>query len=126
MQFGNVNYGLGIDRTPGGFIGHNGAIPGYQSFMGYQPDTHLTIIVLANLQLAPNTYLDDGLPADSWPGPSAGWSLPAAEPHSPVCPSIDSRIRSAWPLCRAYSSIMWTRIQRRLGARPSSHARRAG
>ena len=26
--------------------------------------------------------------------------------HSPVTPSMDSRIRSAWPLCRAYSSIM--------------------
>ena len=34
--------------------------------------------------------------------------------HSPVAPSIDSRIRSAWPLWRAYSSIMWTMIQRRL------------
>jgi D-alanyl-D-alanine carboxypeptidase len=76
MQFGNVNYGLGIDRTPGGFIGHNGAIPGYQSFMGYQPDTHLTIIVLANLQLAPNTYLDDGLPADSLAGTIRGVVAP--------------------------------------------------
>ena len=26
--------------------------------------------------------------------------------QSPVCPSIRSRSRSAWPLCRAYSSIM--------------------
>ena len=34
--------------------------------------------------------------------------------YSPVSPSMDSRIRSAWPLCRAYSSIMCTRIQRRL------------
>ena len=34
--------------------------------------------------------------------------------YSPVSPSIDSRIRSAWPLCRAYSSIMCSRIQRRL------------
>lgn len=29
-------------------------------------------------------------------------------------PSTDSRMRSAWPLCRAYSSIMCTRTQRRL------------
>ncbi|MGV9804248.1 helix-turn-helix domain-containing protein [Micromonospora chersina] len=28
--------------------------------------------------------------------------------QSPVTPSMRSRIRSAWPLCRAYSSIMWT------------------
>lgn len=26
--------------------------------------------------------------------------------YSPVLPSTDSRSRSAWPLCRAYSSIM--------------------
>jgi len=43
-----------------------------------------------------------------------------------VRPSTDSRRRSAWPLWRAYSSIMWTRIQRRLGARPSGQVRRAG
>jgi hypothetical protein len=28
--------------------------------------------------------------------------------YSPVSPSMRSRKRSAWPLCRAYSSIMWT------------------
>jgi integrase len=27
-------------------------------------------------------------------------------PHTPATPSMHSRIRSAWPLCRAYSSIM--------------------
>ena len=26
--------------------------------------------------------------------------------HSPVVPSVSSRRMSAWPLCRAYSSIM--------------------
>src|SRR5207244_2428275 len=43
--------------------------------------------------------------------------------YSPVSPSTDSRSRSAWPLCRAYSSIMWHTIQRRLGARPSGQER---
>ena len=38
--------------------------------------------------------------------------------YSPERPSIDSRRRSAWPLCRAYSSIMWTSTQRRLRGRP--------
>jgi hypothetical protein len=33
----------------------------------------------------------------------------------PVSPSTDSRRRSAWPLCRAYSSIRWTRIHPRMG-----------
>jgi hypothetical protein len=28
--------------------------------------------------------------------------------YTPVAPSMRSRIRSAWPLWRAYSSIMWT------------------
>jgi hypothetical protein len=46
--------------------------------------------------------------------------------YSPVSPSTDSRSRSAWPLCRAYSSIMWHTIQRRLRARPSGQVRRAG
>ena len=32
---------------------------------------------------------------------------PGAEGQSPVAPSMRSRSRSAWPLCRAYSSIMW-------------------
>ena len=40
---------------------------------------------------------------------------PRPDRYSPVSPSTDSRIRSAWPLWRAYSSIMWTTIQRRLG-----------
>jgi CubicO group peptidase (beta-lactamase class C family) len=59
-------YGLGIERAPAGrLLGHNGAIPGYQSFMGYDPETGAVIIVLANLMVAPNTYLPDGLPADT-------------------------------------------------------------
>ena len=28
--------------------------------------------------------------------------------HQPTAPSTSSRMRSAWPLCRAYSSIMCT------------------
>ncbi len=35
-----------------------------------------------------------------------------------VAPSIRSRIRSAWPLCREYSSIMWLRIHRIDTSRP--------
>src|SRR5207244_5129699 len=27
--------------------------------------------------------------------------------HHPTSPSTSSRMRSAWPLCRAYSSTMW-------------------
>jgi hypothetical protein len=69
-------------------------------------------------------------PASSSASSSAGWvsdwsDLPSSPPcralppairmspspddggdHSPVAPSIRSRSRSAWPRCRAYSSIM--------------------
>ena len=45
--------------------------------------------------------------------------------YSPTTPSTVSRMRSAWPLCRAYSSIMCTRIHLRLGASPLGHVRGA-
>jgi D-alanyl-D-alanine carboxypeptidase len=65
LQFGTErNYGLGVDRSIGGLIGHNGAVPGFQTFVGYQPYKGVTVIVLTNLGLAPNTYLDKGYPAD--------------------------------------------------------------
>ena len=41
-------YGLGMSDS-GGFLGHNGTIVGFQSWMAYQPQTGATIIVLANL-----------------------------------------------------------------------------
>lgn len=65
MQFGTEsNYGLGVDRSIGGLIGHNGSVSGFQTFVGYQPDKGVTVIVLVNLELAPNTYLAQGYPAD--------------------------------------------------------------
>jgi D-alanyl-D-alanine carboxypeptidase len=56
-------YGLGVANF-GGVLGHNGANPGFQSFMGYQPQTGATIIVLANLFPAP----DGSLTADPLAG----------------------------------------------------------
>ena len=44
-------YGLGL-MDFGGFIGHSGVIFGYTSWMGHQPETGATIIVLTNLFLA--------------------------------------------------------------------------
>jgi D-alanyl-D-alanine carboxypeptidase len=40
-------YGLGIVNFRG-WLGHTGAIPGFQSFMGYLPERDATIIVLSN------------------------------------------------------------------------------
>jgi CubicO group peptidase (beta-lactamase class C family) len=62
------SYGLGLERAAGGLLGHNGAIPGYQSFMGYQPDKGVTVVVLANLILAPETPTSvTRCPPTSWP-----------------------------------------------------------
>ena len=52
-------------------------------------------------------------PADGQRAPS-----PADRGQSPTVPSTSSRMRSAWPLWRAYSSIMWSMIQRRLTGSP--------
>ena len=46
-------YGLGVSDS-GGFLGHSGQIAGFQSWMGYQPQNGATIIVLVNLDTAPN------------------------------------------------------------------------
>ena len=53
-------YGLGVTNFFPGFVGHDGGDPGFQSFMGYQPQTGATIIVLTNLYPAS----DGGLSAD--------------------------------------------------------------
>ncbi|WP_207396130.1 serine hydrolase domain-containing protein [Bremerella alba] len=48
----SAGYGLGIAQM-GPMIGHDGSLPGYQSFMGHDPKTGLTMIVLTNLQDTP-------------------------------------------------------------------------
>ncbi len=37
----------------GPYVGHDGSLPGYQSFMGHDPDTGTTLVVLTNLQAGP-------------------------------------------------------------------------
>lgn len=59
------NYGLGMEKAVGGLIGHNGAVPGFQSFVGYQPESQATVVVLTNLLVAPNTYFGEALAADN-------------------------------------------------------------
>jgi D-alanyl-D-alanine carboxypeptidase len=60
-------YGLGIFNIDG-FLGHNGSLPGFQSFMGYRPAPQQMVIVLTNLDQGTNCTL----------------SAPGGEP---VCPS---------------------------------------
>lgn len=47
--WGSLKYGFAIADFNGA-IGHNGALPGYQSFMGYLPEQDATVIVLVNIQ----------------------------------------------------------------------------
>lgn len=68
LQFGAYKYGLGIDHNLDGFIGHNGAVPGFQSILGYEPTTGAIVIVLCNLQIAPNLFYGKALPADALAG----------------------------------------------------------
>ncbi len=46
-------YGWGIAKM-GSFYGHTGELPGYNSFMGYDPATDVTLVVWANLAPAAN------------------------------------------------------------------------
>ena len=45
----DLKYGFAIASFDGA-IGHNGGIPGFNSFMGYLPEKDATIIVLVNMQ----------------------------------------------------------------------------
>ncbi|MEQ3552280.1 serine hydrolase domain-containing protein [Pseudonocardia nematodicida] len=46
-------YGLALARF-GPMLGHDGSLPGYQSFMGHDPKTGATLVVLTDLQAAPD------------------------------------------------------------------------
>ena len=59
-----TNYGLGITEVQPGFLGHSGAVSGFQSVIGYSPSRKATIVVLANNLLAPNTPFPQATPAD--------------------------------------------------------------
>lgn len=55
---GSVRYGLALAQF-GPMIGHDGSLPGFQSFMGHDPARGVTLIVATNLQMGPA----DELPA---------------------------------------------------------------
>ena len=48
----SAGYGLAIARF-GPMLGHDGSLPGYQSFMGHDPSTHTTLVIVATLQFGP-------------------------------------------------------------------------
>jgi D-alanyl-D-alanine carboxypeptidase len=45
-------YGLALARF-GPMLGHDGSLPGYQSFMGHDPDRGITLITVTTLQFGP-------------------------------------------------------------------------
>jgi D-alanyl-D-alanine carboxypeptidase len=49
---GGARYGLAIFDVQG-YLGHNGELPGFQSFMGYDPANRTTVVVLTNLTAGP-------------------------------------------------------------------------
>ncbi len=63
-----TTYGLGITEVLPGFLGHSGAVNGFQSVIGYAPERGATIVVLVNNQLAPNTPFPQAVPADRLAG----------------------------------------------------------
>ena len=50
----NAQYGLAIAEFPGGFIGHDGQLPGFNSFVAHNPETDATIVVVTNVYSAPD------------------------------------------------------------------------
>jgi D-alanyl-D-alanine carboxypeptidase len=49
----SASYGFGIARF-GSLYGHTGELPGFQSFAGYDPAKHVTLVVWANLSASPD------------------------------------------------------------------------
>jgi D-alanyl-D-alanine carboxypeptidase len=49
-----AQYGLAIAEFPGGFIGHDGQLPGFNSFVAHNPETGATIVVVTNVYSAPD------------------------------------------------------------------------
>ncbi len=82
-----AGYGLGIAKF-GPLIGHDGQVPGYMTFMGYDPNTDLSVVIMTNLAAVPSTgegsaltILKSMLPT-FYPGLSAPGN-PAAVPTTP-------------------------------------------
>ena len=50
----SAQYGLAIAEFPGGFIGHDGQLPGFNSFVAHNPEAGATIVVFTNVYSAPD------------------------------------------------------------------------
>jgi len=52
-QPSSPGYGLAL-ASFGPMLGHAGSLPGFQAFMAHDPQRHLTVVVLTNLQASPS------------------------------------------------------------------------
>ncbi len=53
QPIGSAAYGLAVAQF-GPMIGHDGSLPGYQSFMGHDPEAGNTLIVFTNMGVSPS------------------------------------------------------------------------
>ena len=53
----DIKYGLGL-MSAGGFIGHNGMLPGFQSIAVYSPQRNATFIILMNMFFSDGNGID--------------------------------------------------------------------
>jgi D-alanyl-D-alanine carboxypeptidase len=79
---GPIKYGLGLFNV-GGWIGHNGSLPGYQTLSLYRPETKTTIVAFINTDVehegrAPSTLVGQAITEAISPGHV--YTLPAAPP----------------------------------------------
>ncbi len=67
----SAGYGLGMAKL-GPMLGHDGSLPGYQSFMGHDPNTGTTLIVWTNLQSTPDGQMAANIIAKALIPPPSG------------------------------------------------------
>ncbi len=95
----SYTYGLGIAESPRGFLGHDGAVPGYSSITAYSPQLATSIVLLLNTEITPNTLLVGALPVTNlatiiqqalYPQieslPATGPALKPTPSKQPLCP----------------------------------------
>jgi D-alanyl-D-alanine carboxypeptidase len=99
-----VGYGLGIFAA-GGYLGHNGSVPGYESMMVFDPVTGTLIVELHNGRVFEETgsgrrliEFDLGLPNDVLPSVAGILGQDPPQPANPVDPAGATCATPAAPL----------------------------
>jgi D-alanyl-D-alanine carboxypeptidase len=107
----SAQYGLALAQL-GPLLGHDGSLPGFQSVMGHDPETGLTMIVFTNLQAAPNGAQTANLIAQRlipvlYANPATARRATARAPVPPhttsdvVCRDAEGRAPTLTPNCRS-------------------------